>query len=377
MFWIYALLLLVVIVGQTELIVTLVNRIHGLPLPHWLLRKIRHVHDVLIPTLPIVVLWFVGIGGPGLLSGGSWTDLPMGWAAYFVFCGFGAIGLLMTVVTRGLRTIPASQLKDKSWTVDIAKRLGKPPLAEGPYQFMTRVPGNEIFQVQVAEKTFQLPRLPVEWEDLSILHLTDLHLTGTLDRPFFEVVTELAAEMKADMIVFTGDLIDKQELTEWLPSTLGRLKAPLGCYYILGNHDWNLDPRPIRDMMNNLGWQDVSGRCEEVDINGRTLTIAGTEKPWMGQHPDFSRASSDTFRLLLSHTPDNINWARGQNVDLMLSGHNHGGQVQLPLIGPVYSPSVYGTRYASGVCFGKNPRCCTSHEASRASIRCESVANRN
>jgi uncharacterized protein len=53
-------------------------------------------------------------------------------------------------------------------------------------------------------------------------------------------------------------------------------------------------------------------------------------------------------RLLLSHTPDEIEWARDAGVDLMLAGHNHGGQVVLPLIGPVYSPSRYGTRYAGG-----------------------------
>jgi predicted MPP superfamily phosphohydrolase len=69
----------------------------------------------------------------------------------------------------------------------------------------------------------------------------------------------------------------------------------------------------------------------------------------MGQHPDWSQVPADAFRLFLCHTPDHIQWARSQQVDLMLSGHNHGGQVVLPVLGPVYSPSIYGTRYASGV----------------------------
>ena len=68
----------------------------------------------------------------------------------------------------------------------------------------------------------------------------------------------------------------------------------------------------------------------------------------MGQHPDFGQTPAGAFRLLLSHTPDNVSWARHAQVDLMLSGHNHGGQVVLPLFGPVYSPSVYGCKYAAG-----------------------------
>ncbi|MCA9045221.1 MAG: metallophosphoesterase, partial [Planctomycetaceae bacterium] len=55
--------------------------------------------------------------------------------------------------------------------------------------------------------------------------------------------------------------------------------------------------------------------------------------------------------LLMSHTPDNFDFARQQSVDLMLAGHTHGGQVQLPLIGPVYSPSKYGCKYSSGTFF--------------------------
>ena len=74
----------------------------------------------------------------------------------------------------------------------------------------------------------------------------------------------------------------------------------------------------------------------------------------MGEHPDFSGAPEDAFRLLLSHTPDHIHWARSQGIDLMLSGHNHGGQIVLPVVGPVYSPSRYGCKYSAGV-FWEDP----------------------
>ena len=69
----------------------------------------------------------------------------------------------------------------------------------------------------------------------------------------------------------------------------------------------------------------------------------------MGPDPDLAGTPENAFRLLLSHTPDQIQRARADQIDLMLAGHNHGGQVRFPLFGPVYSPSVYGCRYASGV----------------------------
>jgi predicted MPP superfamily phosphohydrolase len=67
----------------------------------------------------------------------------------------------------------------------------------------------------------------------------------------------------------------------------------------------------------------------------------------MGSRPQWP--SDGSFRLLLSHTPDNLPRAKREGVDLMLSGHVHGGQVVLPIFGPVYAPSRYGVKYASGV----------------------------
>ena len=84
------------------------------------------------------------------------------------------------------------------------------------------------------------------------------------------------------------------------------------------------------------------------------LLIGGSERPWMGEHPSFETEDESAFRLFLSHSPDNIPWAKRNGVDLMLSGHNHGGQVVLPVIGPVYSPSKFGVKYASGL-FWEDP----------------------
>jgi predicted MPP superfamily phosphohydrolase len=318
------------------------------------LKAVRHLHDVLMLAGPPLIVWYVGLSGPKLLLGGSWQEVSFPWLVYFSLCAAGAIGLAIAGVQHALRRLPEALESNHSQEVHVAERLGYKPFGRGPYQALARLPGNELFRVEFSQKTLRLPRLPAEWDGLTILHLSDLHFIGTLDLPFFEEITRISAELNADLVVFTGDLLDNQELVDWLPATLGQLSAPLGCHFILGNHDWYLEPEPIRQALVELGWHDAADALKVLSHRGRTLAIGGSELPWMGRHPEFCSAPSDAFRLLLSHTPDNLPWAVAEGIDLMLSGHNHGGQVVLPLLGPVYSPSVYGCRYAAGL-FWQSP----------------------
>ena len=261
--------------------------------------------------------------------------------------GIGAFGLTIAAAPFRSRHCPAL-LSSKSTIHDIEARLGYRPVGEGPYRALTRLPKNEVFQIDVTEKELLVPGLPSEWDGLSIVQLSDVHFSGAIAREYFEEVTKLAAELNPDMFVFTGDLVDDQELTSWLPSTFGKLDAPLGRYFVLGNHDWYLKPEQTRQALREIGWTSVAGDIVTLEHEGQRLAIGGSEKPWMGEHSDFDEAPDDAFRLLLSHTPDNIAWAKKNDVDLMLAGHNHGGQITVPGIGPLVAPSKYGCRYAAG-----------------------------
>ena len=362
--WRFLLLFLVLTAGHTELMVVLVNRLHALRLSCATLRRARHAHDVLIPAFPLLLFWCVGLRGPRLLDGGTLSDVPPLWRLYFFLCLAGAASLCFSAVRHLTRRTPALLVSNHTRTVDVVETLGTRPLGNGPFRWLTAVPGNQIFEIDVAVKELRLSRLPREWDGLSIVHLSDWHFIGTIDRPFFEYAARLAGEEQGDMIVFTGDLLDRQDLADWIPDTLGRLTAPLGRFFILGNHDWHLDSSALAALLVDQGWEYVAGRVAAVEHCGRTLQIGGTERPWMGDHPEFHSSSlpgweasppeHEELRVLLSHTPDHIAWARSNNVDLMLAGHNHGGQVVLPILGPVYSPSLSGCRYAGGL-FHKPP----------------------
>ena len=150
-----------------------------------------------------------------------------------------------------------------------------------------------------------------------------------------------------DLVVLSGDIIDHDKYLDWIEPVLGPLRWNIAALAILGNHDWWLDFEAVRNRLRGLGMHVISNRWEAIDVRGEKLIAIGHEGPWFRPPPDLS-GCPDGFRLLVSHTPDNIGWAKRNNCRLMLSGHNHGGQIRLPIVGSMFVPSFYSRRYDMG-----------------------------
>ena len=344
-----ACLLLAWYAGHCELWTAWLNRVYANPWPRRRLDRWRRWHDGALLLGPPLLLGWIGCWRPGVLLGGRWTEMDLPWKVYATLCALGFVSLVANSVWRRLRPQPRAIVGRESQVLDLADQLGGRPIGSGRHQGMARLGFNQAFELDITTRTIHVSGLPPEWDGFSIVQWTDLHLTGTIDRSWFEAVVDLTNRYQPDLAVCTGGLVDDMELLDWLPDTLGRIEAKLGRCFILGNHDWHLQPEKIRQAaIDDAGWSDVAGESLAWEHNGQRLEIAGTELPWMGDFPQWGPKHDGTLRLLLSHTPDNIGWAAGQDVDLVLAGHNHGGQVCLPLIGPIYSPSRYGLRYVAG-----------------------------
>jgi predicted MPP superfamily phosphohydrolase len=219
---------------------------------------------------------------------------------------------------------------------------------------LARLPGNQILQLHVQEKTVELPRLNPALDGLSIVHLSDLHYTGQMTKAFYQKVVELANDAQADLVAVTGDIVDKTACIEWIPDTIGRLRADGGVYFVLGNHDLRVkELSPLRRSLTGAGLVDLAGRWMAVDIRNAPLALAGNELPWIGRapHPNdcpHVRHGVRPVRIALAHTPDQVGWARSCDIDLLLAGHTHGGQIRLPLVGPVVSCSRRDIRKIAG-----------------------------
>jgi predicted MPP superfamily phosphohydrolase len=179
-------------------------------------------------------------------------------------------------------------------------------------------------------------------------------MNGTPDRGYFEWALAHAAELRCDVAAMTGDVMDNLEVIPWLATTLGKVDAPLGRYFVLGNHDLHAGGAAMRAAMEQIGWTSVAGRVVTKDFRDARLVVGGTETPWAGELPPMdavtaapaaaARAGPGEFRILLSHAPHLVHWARQRKIDLVLAGHLHGGQIQWPVIGP-----IAGGRFHSGL----------------------------
>ncbi len=109
----------------------------------------------------------------------------------------------------------------------------------------------------------------------------------------------------------------------------------------------SISPGAVLGALADAGFASLEGRWCTLEENGARLAVGGTSAPWGPALLPGSVPLAD-FRILLSHSPDQFYRARDWGVDLMLSGHNHGGQIRLPALGPVFMPSVYSRRFDRG-----------------------------
>lgn len=231
------------------------------------------------------------------------------------------------------------------------------PLGECPapsdHHFLARLPGNDILRLEIAERALEVARLPEALDRLTIVHLSDLHFTGRVAKPYFQEVIRQSNELDPDLVAITGDVSDFPRCIEWIPDTLARLTSRYGAYYILGNHDVDSQPDPLRRVLTDSGLVDLGSRWVQVEIRGEPVILAGNELPWLRPAADLGHAppkASDggPLRIALAHCPDQLRWARANDVDLLLAGHTHGGQIRIPGVGPLLSASRLGAAYSSG-----------------------------
>jgi predicted MPP superfamily phosphohydrolase len=325
-----ALVLVIAIVGNVIFWMTLLGLVYRLAMSHrtWLILVTVGVAVAVVTSG--LMLRQVGLRGPKLLRQDHWHRTPPAWrAAVIASAGVAAIWAAF-IGTRRFRYRAPSLVRRRIEPVDIAAVLGHRPASPGLGAVVARLPGNEVFQLDVIDVEISLPRMCRELDGLSIVHLSDTHFNGTPGLAYFEHVCDAAQRLRPDMFALTGDVLDRPEMDAWLPTTLGRLRAPLGNYFVLGNHDVDAGASHVRDALTNAGWTSLGGSSNTLDVRGQRVLIAGTEAPWIGNHPQLPELSQETgyaLRLLLSHTPYNLRWARRRGFDLMLAGHLHGGQI--------------------------------------------------
>jgi predicted MPP superfamily phosphohydrolase len=217
----------------------------------------------------------------------------------------------------------------------------------------------EASQIRIKRQTISLPRLPRTFAGKTIAILSDFHHGPFVGLHFIRDAVELASSLKPDAFALVGDFAQKgtdpaRELPQCLEA-VSKLRAPLGVFAVAGNHDHQVGGAEYGKFVDLAPLTDLTNRAWSITLAGRTLWLAGVDDLLWGQ-PNLQKALEDIPEgapvVLLSHNPDLAEEYADERVDLILSGHTHGGQIYLPGFGATWLPSRYGQKYCAGLVQG-------------------------
>lgn len=211
--------------------------------------------------------------------------------------------------------------------------------------------------IEVTRRTLSLPGWPPAFDGVRVAHLTDLHHSPIVSLEYLEAAVALANGEHPDLVALTGDYVTRREARDFIEpvaAVVGKLKAPLGVFATLGNHDVWVDGPRVRAALARQGCTVLRNRSIEVDHpDGRgRLHLVGLGDLWterVNLAAAFRGVPTARPSLILMHNPDLFEqWPAGLP-GLILAGHTHGGQVAIPGYGPLVVPSRYGRKYAQGL----------------------------
>jgi predicted MPP superfamily phosphohydrolase len=325
------------------------NRTHATNWP----RKVRkRCEKLIIAAVLLPLFWFAGrvIGQQTISLWDIASNNKLEWIYLFLMLGLGVF-FAARWSWRKFQSPPEAIISNRRTLVNVQHELGRNIYQTSLGMILKKIPFNQAHLIAIESMELGVNDLPSELDGLKICQLSDFHLTGQLELAYFERVVEEANRFKPDLIFITGDLLDELDCLDWIDPVFGQLESRYGTFLIRGNHDLRIaDQKLLLQRLESAGMKWIGGQRVSIEIDGTKVVLTGNELPW---HTGAETLAPDSLsdrglQILLTHTPDQIEWARPFNFDLIFAGHNHGGQIAFPIVGPIVAPSKYGVLYASG-----------------------------
>ncbi len=188
--------------------------------------------------------------------------------------------------------------------------------------------------------------IPESFNGFKIVHFTDLHYGTTYKKKETNKLVATINELKPDLVVFTGDLLDQytdmseQDIKD-LSDALNSINATVGKYIVSGNHDGV--NKSFNKVIEQLNFTFLDNKNEFIYYQDKTPIILVGLSDYLELHTDIETAfnyenEENYYTILLAHEPDLIDSLADKKIDLILSGHSHNGQVRAPFIGKIYTP---------------------------------------
>lgn len=207
------------------------------------------------------------------------------------------------------------------------------------------VTGYSLFEsgaIEIHPFTIALDRLPLAFNGLRIALLTDLHHGYFISREYISRTVRLTNALQPDLILLAGDYIhDDPKFIAPVMEELGALHAPLGVFAVQGNRDIWVNRMLVSKEIAGNGIVELTNKGVSLESGGGRIWLCGIDDCNKGKPDTVSAmkgASAGDFALSLTHNPHYADFLDDPRVGLVLSGHTHGGQIDLPLLGRPFIP---------------------------------------
>jgi predicted MPP superfamily phosphohydrolase len=254
-------------------------------------------------------------------------------------------------LVRALRPPPPAEAPDTAEAATLPRRefLQRSVLASAALPFAVSLSGVSLsYDFRVEEREVEVPGWPRALDGLRVVHLSDIHVGGAMNRERLRRMAELANGARPDLVAHTGDFLTHRsgDFDTPLYEALARIHAPHGQWACLGNHDFD-DPDRLVRRLGDAGVAVLRGRLVRLGVGGAPLEVAGVDFPFARDPAAYARpvarlgGRGEAPRLLLDHDPRAFAALPAGSADLVLSGHTHGGHVGIQL-GPSHAITVVG-----------------------------------
>lgn len=213
------------------------------------------------------------------------------------------------------------------------------------------------------ETTFPEIRLKClpEGKEGKIVHISDLHFNAKTSKAWIKEISDKINVLNSKVIFITGDLIDNKDGVKTAGEFVKSISQNSKVYIVFGNWDYYVSKYDISELkkeLENNGAQALVNYSSRIKIGDMEIWLIGVKDPFTSNNiqKDLEKSMADipkdddTCKILLAHSPDIIKYAAAQEIDLVLSGHTHGGQIYIPfLVDYVIPVKKESRKYLRGV----------------------------
>lgn len=214
-------------------------------------------------------------------------------------------------------------------------------------------------QVKIESVRLRLGRLSPAFHGIRIAQISDIHMGGWMNAERFQHIVNLVLSQQPDLIFLTGDFLighvfnkNSEQHLQDLINILSPLSKIIPSFAVLGNHDYWTNAKAVREMLKASGVINLTNTVFTLSRGDEHLHLCGVDDVWEGNirlDDVLHQLTDNSAAILLAHEPDFADQsAVSGRFDLQVSGHSHGGQVVLPLVGPPILPFL-GQKYPSGL----------------------------